>query len=65
MRALFYQVIKEAKNGKVLLDDEEWGISFNTIIYDNGKTKEEYFNDRNISTLVIKNEEKFIEMLNQ
>lgn len=65
MRALFYQVIKEAKNGKVLLDDEEWGIAFNTIIYDNGKTKEEYFNDRNMSTLVIKNEEKFIEVLKE
>ena len=65
MRALFYQVIKEAKNGKVLLDGEEWGIAFNTIIYDNGKIKEEYFNDRNMSTLVIKNEEEFIKALKE
>ena len=39
MRALFYQVIKEAKDGKVLFDGEEWGIAFNTIIYEDSSTK--------------------------
>ena len=65
MRALFYQVIKEAKDGKVLFDGEEWGIAFNTIIYEDSRTKEEYFNDRNMSTLVIKNEEEFIKTLKE
>lgn len=65
MRSLFYEVIREAKNGKVCIDGEEWGISFNTIIYENGKQKEEHFNDQNLSTLVIKNEEKFFPLLEE
>lgn len=65
MRALFYEVIREAKNGKICIDGEEWGIAFNTIIYENGKQKEEHFNDRNISTLVIKNEERFFSLLEE
>lgn len=65
MRALFYEVIREAKEGKVLIDNEEWGISFNTIIYENGKQKEEHFSDRNMSTLVIKNEERFFPLLEE
>lgn len=65
MKSLFYKVIKEAKDGKVNIDGEEWGIAFNTIIYKNGKTVEELFNDRNMSTLVIKNEEKFLEVLSE
>lgn len=65
MKSLFYKVIKEAKDGKVNIDGEEWGIAFNTIIYEEGKTKDEYFNDRNMSTLVIKDEEKFFEVLEE
>lgn len=65
MRALFYEVVREAKNGKVNIDGEEWGIAFNTIIYENSKTKEEYFNDRNMSTLVIKDEERFFPLLEE
>ena len=47
------------------IDGEEWGIAFNTIIYDNCKLKEEIFNDRNMSTLVIKNEKIFFEVLQE
>lgn len=65
MRALFYEVVREAKNAKVRIDGEEWCIAFNTIIYEDGKIKEEYFNDRNMSTLVIKDEERFIEVLKE
>lgn len=65
MKSLFYRVIKEAKDGKVNIDGEEWGIAFNTIIYEDGKAKEEYFNDRNMSTLVIKDEDKFLEVLEE
>ena len=65
MEALFYEVVREAKNGKVIIDGEEWGIAFNTIIYENSKTKEEYFNDRNLSTLVIKDEERFFPLLEE
>jgi hypothetical protein len=65
MRALFYEVVREAKDGKICIDGEEWGIAFNTIIYQNGKQKEEHFNDKNISTLVIKNEERFFPLLEE
>ncbi len=65
MKALFYEVVREAKNGKVNIDGEEWGIAFNTIVYDQGKTKEEYFNDRNMSTLVIKDEDRFMDALKE
>ena len=65
MRALFYEVVREAKNAKVRIDGEEWCIAFNTIISEDGKIKEEYFNDRNMSTLVIKDEERFIEVLKE
>ena len=65
MRALFYEVIREAKDGKVFIDGEEWTIAFNTIIYKNGKQKNEYFNDRNLSTLVIKDEERFFSLLEE
>ena len=65
MRALFYEVIREAKDGKVRIDGEDWGIYFNTIIYENGKQKEEHFNDRNMSTLVIKDEERFFPLLEE
>lgn len=65
MRALFYNVVREAKDGKVLIDGEEWGIAFNTIIYENGRSKIEYFNDKNLSTLVVKNEDDFFELLEE
>ena len=65
MRALFYEVVREAKNAKVRIDGEEWCIAFNTIIYEDGKIKEEYFNDRNMSTLVIKDEERFFPLLEE
>ncbi len=65
MKALFYEVVREAKNGKVTLDGDEWGIAFNTIVYNNGRTQDEYFNDKNMSTLVIKDEEKFVDVLQE
>ena len=65
MRALFYEVVREAKNAKVRIDGEEWCIAFNTIIYEDGKIKEEHFNDRNMSTLVIKDEERFFPLLEE
>ena len=63
MKELFYEIIKEASNGKVIIDNEIWNIGFNTIIYKNNKGIEEYYDDNNLSTLVIRNEEEFFKYL--
>ena len=63
MKEIFYEIIKEAKTGKIVIDNEEWPIGFNTIIYDNNAVKISFFNDFNLSTLVIKNEEEFLNYL--
>lgn len=63
MQDVFYELIEEAKKGKVILDDEEWPYSFNTIIRKNKKNKVVYFNEINISTLIIDDEEEFFRVL--
>lgn len=34
MKELFYEVMQEAKEGKITLEDDEFPIAFNTIIYE-------------------------------
>lgn len=63
MKEIFYELIHEARDGKVIIDYEEWPIGFNTIIYDNGNIKYQLLNDNNLSTLVIKDEELFFNKL--
>ncbi len=65
MKDIFYEVIKEASTSTITIDDEKWNIGFNTIIYNNGKEKLEYYNDNNLSTLVIKNEPEFFKLLEE
>lgn len=60
MKEIFYKIIEEAKNGKVIIDGDELPIGFNTIIED-----ERYFGDCNNSTLVIKNKDSFFDLLLQ
>ena len=62
MKELFYEVIKEASNGAVFLDGEEWPIGFNTIIYNNN-IKYQVMNENNLSTLVIRDEKEFLSYL--
>lgn len=63
MKEVFYELIKEAKDGNIMIDNQVWPIGFNTIIYNDGTLSCEYSNDKNISCLVIKDEEKFFEYL--
>lgn len=64
MNKIINEILLGAKDGKVVIDDEVWGIAFNTVIYDeNMKIKANYFNERNMATLVIRNEEEFINIL--
>ncbi len=65
MKEIFYELIKEASKGCVIIDGEEWPIGFNTIIYRNNKESFFYEDEKNNSTLVIKNEDNFFEILNE
>ncbi len=58
MRDIFYELIKEAKDAKVIIDGDEWPIGFNSNV------EGEYIgNKRNLSTLVIENKEEFFKYL--
>lgn len=37
MMDLFYEIMKEAKNGKAVIDNEVWPIGFNSVIIRKGK----------------------------
>lgn len=64
MNKNIYDVLLGAKNGKVPIDGEEWPMAFNTVIYDeNGKVKHNYFNERNMATLVIRDERVFADLM--
>ena len=62
MQNLFEELIVEASTGKVIIDDEEWPITFNTRIVDE-KNKKVYEDDDTFSTLIIKDEERFLKLL--
>lgn len=65
MKELFYELLKEASLGKVKLNDQVWPISFNSIIYENDRVKISYINEQNITTLVIRNEDEFFNLLDK
>ena len=60
MQKLFEELIKEASNGKVIIEDEEWPIAFNTEILEENKI---YETENNFSTLIIKNKNEFFKLL--
>ncbi|MBR2678224.1 MAG: hypothetical protein IKE63_02285 [Bacilli bacterium] len=64
MQEAFYEIIKEASTGKVIIDNDEWNFPFDTIIYEQEKEKINYSND-NECTLIIKDEDKFFELLEE
>ena len=61
MREILYEIIKEASKGKVNISNDEWNVSFNTII--NGK-EISYYTDNYIS-LIIKDENETIKLLEE
>ena len=65
MKDIFYEVIDEAKDGYVTIDGEKWPIGFNTVIYDSNDCIKENYSDSNISTLVIKDEDGFLKLLEE
>ena len=50
---ILYEIVKEAKNGQVEIDNETWPIAFNTIIVEDDVEKF-VWNNKNNTTLVIK-----------
>lgn len=60
LQKVFEELIKEASNGKVIIDDEIWPIAFNTKILEENKT---YETENNFSTLIIKNKNEFFKLL--
>lgn len=62
IESILFEIFNEAKNGKVVIDEEEWPISFSTKIY-NDKIIE-YKTNSNVE-LVIKNFKKFIKVLEE
>lgn len=64
MKEIFYELIKEACDGEVYIDNEPWPCGFNTRIFKDGQELE-YFNENNKSILVIKEEDRFFDLLDQ
>ena len=62
IQEIFTELIHEAKDGKVFIDGEEWPIGFNTTILTDGR-EVVYKNERNLSELIIKDEENFLKTL--
>lgn len=58
----FYEIIKEAKDGKVMISNDPFPIGFNTIIEEDNL---EYTSDSNISVLIIKDKAKFFKLLKE
>lgn len=65
MKEIFYEIIEEASRGKIIIDGEEWPIGFNTIIMEDNKERKRYESEKNITTLIIKREEEFLELLDE
>ena len=61
MKEIFLELIKEACNGKVKVDGEEWPYSFNTII----ENRDFYINEQNNAILVIQDLERLISKLEE
>lgn len=64
MKSIFYELIEEAACGKVMIDNEEWPIGFNTTIYKDG-TEINYKSDKNLSHLMIREESSFFALLKE
>lgn len=65
MEELFYEIINEASNSKVIIDSDEYYIPFNTIIYENDKIIFNNIKENNYPTLIIKDKKLFFEKLKQ
>ena len=63
MKGLFYELITEACTGKIYIDDLDWPVTFNTLIYQDGKLIRECKKDNNLPILSIRDEKRFFDLL--
>lgn len=59
MKEQIINFLKEAGSGKIIVDNDEWNIGFNSIINNQDK-KINFYNEKNNSTLIIKDINEFI-----
>lgn len=64
MKSIFYELIEEAALGKVIIDNEEWPIGFNTTIFKDGR-EINYKSEKNLSHLMIREEASFFDLLKE
>ena len=62
LEEILNEIIKEAKTGQVEIDNDTWPIAFNTVILEDNYEKI-VWNDQNNITLMIKNKERLLELL--
>ncbi len=62
MKEIFYELIKEAKEGNVTIDNDKFEIAFNTRILEKNI---HYYNEQNLAELVIKDEKTFFSLLEE
>lgn len=65
IKKIFLNLIEEAKNAKIILGGDEFPIGFNTIIYDGNIVIKNIHNERNNSTLIIKDLNVFLYKLTE
>ena len=58
------EIIKEAKNGQVIIDNETWPIAFNTVIFE-GNTEKILWDEKNNIILRIKDKKRVVELLEE
>ena len=65
MKELLYEILKEARTGNVIIDGEEWPISFNSHIEEENKTILHLENEKNNAILIVKREKEFLDLLEE
>lgn len=65
MHEIFREVITEAHNKKVIIDDDIFPIAFNTIIMNKNSEILSNYDDSNVPTLIINDEELFLNKLDE
>ena len=63
MEELFYEIVNEASNSKIIIDGDEYCIPFNTIIYNDNKIIFNNIKENNFPTLIIKDKKIFFQKL--
>lgn len=64
MRKILIDVLKDVANGCIIIDNDEFNIGFNTVIYDNNKVVLNTTINEQLPTLIIKDFDLFVKKMN-